>query len=368
MAQKHSRQARDVRSERQKRTTAETPTQAPLRRYVSKGVLVDVPEGATFAEDLRFVSLAAHRMTMMLVPAPTAALIEELVEAWQLHPALHEDLLAGVRRPKLDRYGDVTFIVLRLAWHAAESDEVEFAEFHVLLRPGAIIVLCHDGKWIDGTPAARVDDEMALRFHSRDQRLLLDDKHLLRLGSGALLYRLLDAVVDGYNPVLRDIEIGKEQIEHEVFSGNTAVAERIYRLSQEVVDMQHTMGALLALLREIRTGIEGSARQAELEEYLQDVTDQAQYQHTRITDVRESLAQILNVNSSLIALRQGENAQKISGWAAVIFAPSLVAAIYGMNFISMPELDWRLGYPFAIFLMLAFAGLLYMIFKARKWM
>lgn len=60
--------------------------------------------------------------------------------------------------------------------------------------------------------------------------------------------------------------------------------------------------------------------------------------------------------------------KKISGWAAILFAPTLIGAIYGMNFDNMPELHWAFGYPLAVGAMLAFALVLYVIFKRQKWM
>ena len=68
------------------------------------------------------------------------------------------------------------------------------------------------------------------------------------------------------------------------------------------------------------------------------------------------------------SLAQSEQAKKISSWAAILFAPTLVATIYGMNFAYMPELDWGLGYPFAVALMVAFGLTLYVIFKRRNWL
>ena len=59
--------------------------------------------------------------------------------------------------------------------------------------------------------------------------------------------------------------------------------------------------------------------------------------------------------------------QKISAWAAILFAPTLIGTIYGMNFKHMPELKWRLGYPMAIVLMIAVGLVLYGIFKRRRW-
>ncbi|MGO2668199.1 MAG: CorA family divalent cation transporter, partial [Microbacterium gubbeenense] len=60
--------------------------------------------------------------------------------------------------------------------------------------------------------------------------------------------------------------------------------------------------------------------------------------------------------------------KKISGWAAILFAPTLIAAVYGMNFDVMPELHWAFGYPVAVGLMVLFAAVLFVLFKWRKWM
>ncbi|MFV0432778.1 MAG: magnesium and cobalt transport protein CorA [Leucobacter sp.] len=340
----------------------------PLTRYVTDGVPEPAPEDATFADHLAFAESSSDRMTMTLVPLADAEIVNELAAAWQLHPTLQEDLLEGTQRPKLERHGDVLFIALRSAWYIDKTEDVEFAEFHVLMRHNAIVVLCHEGKWIDGTPALRIDDQLTRRFHTREKHPFLDDQHLLRLGPEAVMYRLLDAVVDGYAPVMRGIAVDKEQIERQVFSGDSAVAERIYRLSQEVIGMQHTTGALTEVMQEIRAGFVRYGIHEELREYLQDVADHLELEHSRVLEYRASLAQILEVNSSLVAQRQNDDMKKISGWAAVLFAPSLIGAIYGMNFDTMPELHWGLGYPIALLLMLALAVVLYIVFKVRKWM
>jgi magnesium transporter len=63
-----------------------------------------------------------------------------------------------------------------------------------------------------------------------------------------------------------------------------------------------------------------------------------------------------------------EDFKKISSWAAILFAPTLVGTIYGMNFDSMPELGWAFGYPFAVALMAIVCLSLYVIFKRRDWL
>jgi magnesium transporter len=338
-----------------------------LTRYVTDGHAEAAPEGATVADGLRFASEADDRMAMFFYPAPTAVQIAELATAWDLHPLLVEDLLHAHQRPKLDRYGDVLFLVVRSARYIDQSEEVDFAEFHMLVRPGAVAVLCQDGRWIDGTDGADFDENEVLSS-PRHERTLLADEPLLRLGPEAVVYRLIDAIVDRYVPVMQGLAVDKEQIERQVFSGDAAVAERIYRLSQEVIDMQHTTSSMTEVLEALSDGFGKYEIPDQLRAYLEDVADHLTRIHSKVGEYREALSQILDVNSTLVGQRQNEDMKKISGWAAILFAPTLIAAIYGMNFDDMPELHWAFGYPLAIAAMIAFAALLYWIFKRSKWM
>ena len=336
-------------------------------RFVIDGLLTPAPEDVTIPEALAFADGAPNRMALSIFPQPNADDIDALSAAWGLHPILVEDLRHAGQRPKLERYGDVLFLVVRSARYLDEAEDVDFAEFHVLLRPNAITVLCQDGRWIDG------EDISSLPANSRDtiargDFTLLDDAHLLELGPEAVLYRLLDAIVDGYQPVLRGLAVDKEQIESQVFSGDSAVTERIYRLSQEVIDLQHATSSLQDVLVALRDGFECYGIPEQLRAYLQDVDDHLTRVSTRVLELREALSQILSVNATLVAQRQNEDMKKISGWAAILFAPTLIGAVYGMNFDIMPELHWRFGYPLAIAAMLGLAVTLYVVFKRKRWM
>ncbi|MDO8148246.1 magnesium and cobalt transport protein CorA [Isoptericola sp. b515] len=354
---------------RRRSGVAATPAVAEvprLTRYVEDGRPSPAPGGASVADGLRFAEGASDRMTMSLYPRPTTAAIHELAEAWELHPLVVEDLLHARQRPKVERYGDLLFLVVRSAWYVDAEEDVVLAEFHVLVRPGAVAVLCQDGRWIDGTPAERLDEST---FGSEEEaRALLPGEDLLRLGPEAVVYRFLDAIVDGYTPVLQGVAIDKEQIERQVFSGDAAVAERIYRLSQEVIDMQHATSSMTEVVEALRAGSAEPAIATELQTYLQDVSDHLTRATARVAEYREALGQILDVNATLVAHRQNEDMKKISGWAAILFAPTLVAAVYGMNFDVMPELHWVFGYPMAVTLMVAFSVVLFVVFKRGRWM
>ncbi|KSU68057.1 magnesium transporter [Arthrobacter sp. NIO-1057] len=335
-------------------------------RFIDDGAVESAPSSITAAEALQFSMDGKNRIALSLYPTPNESDIQELAEAWELHPVLVEDLLHARQRPKLERYGEVLLLVVRSALYVDEAEEVELSEFHILVRQGSIAILCQDHRWIDGTDGHEFAESISNGSLQKHQ-LLLKDPKLLKLGSEAVLYRVLDEIVDGYVPVLHGLGIDKEQIERQVFSGDAAVTERIYRLSQEVIDVLHSTASLLEVVRSLDDGFKKYPVPEELETYLQDVTDHLTRANSQATEYRDALSQILNVNSTLVAQRQNEDMKKISGWAAILFAPTLIAAIYGMNFDHMPELHWAFGYPGAVLVMLVFAAALYGVFKWRKW-
>ena len=145
------------------------------------------------------------------------------------------------------------------------------------------------------------------------------------------------------------------------------MSRRIYELSREVIEFQRAtepLGGLLGdLMREEVIDVDPEVRR-----HLRDVRDHVLQVTERLAGFRELLQSILSVNLTLASLAQNEQVKKISAWAAILFAPTLIGTIYGMNFDYMPELDWTLGYPFALVLMGFTSLMLYLIFKRRGWL
>ncbi|MCR2825752.1 CorA family divalent cation transporter, partial [Microbacterium sp. zg.Y909] len=113
----------------------------------------------------------------------------------------------------------------------------------------------------------------------------------------------------------------------------------------------------------------------ELQRELRNVQDHVIRVTERVASLRAILENALTVNATLVthrqtdtALEQSEQVKKISGWAAILFGPTLVGTIYGMNFTHMPELDSPWGYPLALLAMVATSVALYLVFKSRRWM
>ncbi|WP_101639560.1 magnesium and cobalt transport protein CorA [Brevibacterium aurantiacum] len=313
------------------------------------------------------VSNVTESTTQVIIPWSTPELLAELASAWDLHPVLVDDLFHADQRAKVERYGDVLFVVLKSAVYIDAKEEVEFNEFHLLMKGDALVIICQGDRFIDGTPIPS-DTGGIQEYFANEKRSWTKDRELLALGPEALIYRLLDTAVDGYFPVLDGLQDDKDGIERQVFSGDTAAAERIYLLSQEVIDVLHNSTHLNRLTQALGNGAAKYAIPDDLRAYLDDVTDHLTRVLAEAGELREALSQILNVNSTLVAQRQNEDMKKISGWAAILFAPTLVGAIYGMNFDDMPELHWAFGYPMALGLMFGLGVVLYIVFRVKKWM
>ncbi|NUR84519.1 MAG: magnesium and cobalt transport protein CorA, partial [Nonomuraea sp.] len=281
----------------------------------------------------------------------------KLGEEFELHELALEDAIVGSQRPKADRYGDILFVVLRAARYIDDAEEVAFGELHVFVGPNFVITVRH----------AEAPDLHAVR------KRMESDPDLLRQGPQAVLYAILDAVVDGYAPVVAGLQQDIEEIEVQVFGGDPAVSRRVYELSGEVIEFQRATAPLIRLLDGFIAGAAKYGVNDEMLSYLRDVADHAITVNERVAAFRQMLQDILVINSTLVtqnqnaemarmteaSIRQGEEVKKISAWAAILFAPTLVGGIYGMNFDTMPELHWLLGYPFSLVLMLAVSVLLY---------
>jgi magnesium transporter len=307
-----------------------------------------------------FETLAHHGgMAWIGLYRPTAEEMAAVATEFGLHALAVEDAISAHQRPKLERYEDNLFTVLRPARYLDATETVEFGELHIFTGKNFVVTVRH----AETAGVARVRQ----RLESRPD--------LLRHGPEAVLYALLDRVVDDYGPVVAGLENDIDEIEDQLFSGDTAVSRRIYELAREVIQFQRAIHPLPDMLHQLERGFEKYDVENNLRHNLRDVEDHVERVISRADSFRDLLQNALTLDGTLTANRQNEasaeqneQVKKISSWAAILFAPSFVAGVYGMNFDHMPELHWQLGYPMAIGLMAATAALMYAIFKKKGWL
>lgn len=297
---------------------------------------------------------------------PTEQELRAVADEFGLHPLSVEDALGGHQRPKIEKYGDVLFVVLRPARYLDAPEEVEFGEVHLFIGPNFAITVRH----AESPDLGRV------------RKRLEQTPDLLGMGPQAVLYAVLDEVVDQYEPVVRGLENDIDEIENQLFEGDPAVSRRIYELAGEAMSFQRATHPLVEMLESLQNGFAKYAVPVELQRNVRDVLDHAILVVSRADGFRVTLQNALTVQATLVtqnqndemrrlsqtSIEQGEQVKKISGWAAILFAPTLIAAVYGMNFKLMPELSWTFGYPFAVGLMVVSAAVLYVVFKRRGWL
>lgn len=321
---------------------------------------------ATLADTYRCLQELDRAMAWIGLYRPNRDQIHSLADEFQLPGLAVEDAINAHQRPKLERYADTLFVVLRAARYLDEREEVDFTELHLFLGPGFVITVRHGG-----TP-----DLAAVR------RRMETDPQVLALGPEAVLYAVLDQVVDGYAPVVAGLENDIDEIETEVFGGDPNASRRIYALSREVIQFQRAAGPLLKVVDALTDGFDRYGTDEELRRRLRDVADHLTQVVERVDGFRHLLQNILTVNATLVSqaqneemrrltaasFEQNEEIKRVSAWAAILFAPTLIGTVYGMNFIHMPELGWRYGYLFALTLMAVVCGALYLLFKRRGWL
>jgi magnesium transporter len=292
--------------------------------------------------------------------------IRSVAKEFDLHPLAVEDAITAHQRAKLERYGTTLFTVLRPARYRDDVEEVEFGELHIFTGEDFVVTIRH----------AEAPDLGKVR------RRLEAAPALLRLGPEAILYAILDQVVDEYLPVVAGLENDIDEIEDQLFTGDPAVSRRIYELSREVIEFQRATHPLLNMLAALEAGFDKYNVDLELQRNLRDVHDHAINVVGQADSFRVLLQNALSVHTTLVgqqqndemrslteaSLAQNEEVKRISSWAAILFAPTLVGTIYGMNFTHMPELRWTAGYPLAIALMVATSVTLYLVFKKRGWL
>jgi magnesium transporter len=366
------------------RTSVETPEPAPEVSMESRPAATDasveqsVVDAGIYRDGRRIATPdAVAGMAKLLADQPGAmawiglyrpaeAQLITVADEFGLHEVAVEDAIVAHQRPKLERYGRMLFVVLRAAVYRDDIEEVEFGEIHVFVGPDFVITVRHSSAPDLGAVRSRMED----------------DPELLSRGPEAVLYAILDSVVDGYAPVVAGLQKDIDEIETQVFGGDPKVSRRIYELSGEVIEFQRATRPLLAMLEGLIAGFAKYGTDEELQRYLRDVADHATTVVERVDNFRQMLSDVLTVNATLVnqaqneeikrlteaSYDQNEEVKRVSAWAAILFAPTLIGTIYGMNFDSIPELHWGYGYPFALALMLLTSVTLFLVFKSRGWL
>jgi magnesium transporter len=285
------------------------------------------------------------------IEGPTQQTIDMLGREFGFHPLALEDCLHAHQRPKVEQYETYFFLVAYALAHGPEG--LVHHEMAAFVSKKYLVTVRKE-------PVFDLSQVIA-RWSAHSE--------LVEEGGGYLLYVLLDEIVDGYFDALDAYEDRTESVEERILETTAEMEDQaeIFRLKKELVAMRRVMAPLRDVLDVLQRRLIDVVT-APLEPYYRDVYDHVLRATDFADSIRDILSTALEVYLSVVSNRLNVIMKRLTGWAGIILVPTLIAGIYGMNFLNMPELRWRFGYLFALGLMLASGLLLWRAFKRRDWL
>ncbi len=288
------------------------------------------------------------------LPHPHEDVLESLQADFGLHPLAVEDAVHARQRPKIEQYEGFFALV---AYAAAVADErIELREITAYIARDFAITVRHE----------EADDLVDLR-----NRLDHASKELTHYAGGFFGYALLDHVVDGYFVAVDELQDRVEALEERLVYGPQASTgtglEEAFEARRDVILFRRAVAPLREVLNVLMRRDE-AVLAAELDDYVRDLYDHVVRIAEDLDTAHDLISAALEAHLSVVSNSMNEVVLKVSAWAAIIALPTVIASIYGMNFVRMPELHWHFGYPYALALMLASAIALYASFKRRHWL
>ncbi len=281
----------------------------------------------------------------------TPAELDKMRDEFDLHPLAIEDAHHGHQRPKIEEYGDTLFAVL----HTLEPAEGGISVGEVDIFVGRNFILSVRNR----------SSHPLLGVRERCER----EPELLRQGAGFVLYALMDAVVDGYFPIIDSVETELEVIEEHLFDKGMARLniERLYEVKRRTVTLKHAVLPLMEAVGKLTSGRVPPVC-ANSRDYFRDVYDHLARINASLDGIRDTIGTAIQVSLSSVTLDQSEVAKRLAAWAGIFAVATAFAGIWGMNFKVMPELDWMYGYPVALTVIAATCGILYYRFRRMGWL
>ncbi len=272
-------------------------------------------------------------------------------EEFSLHPLAVEDAHHGHQRPKIEEYGDSLFAVMHLLEY--EGKDLKQGEVDVFVGQNFIL------------SARSHSDQTFLNVRERCEH----EPHLLRQGSGFVLYALMDAVVDRYFPIADRLEEELDAIEEQIFTKGAAREniQGLYALKRKVAILRHAVTPLMEAVSRLLSG-RAPVVCSNSQEYFRDVFDHLQRLNATVDTIRDTIGTAIQANLSMIAIEEGEVNKRLAAWAGIFAVATAFAGIWGMNFKNMPELQWEYGYPMALTTILIVCLALYYRLRRDGWL
>ena len=308
------------------------------------------PEACRF-EDISEVLKQETMLVWVDALNPSADELAQIGEEFGLHPLALEDAEHAHQRPKIEDYDGHVFVV---AYGAAmnEGGGIDLRELSLFVSARFVVTIRHSADLTLDVARQRLD-------HTPE---------MVRGGGPHVGYAILDELIDSYFPIVELFEDRIEQAENELLTGSgTADAlPAAFQIKRDILVFRRAVAPLRDVLGRV-VRIDKAVLGVELDAEYRDLYDHVLRVYDELDTQRDLLTGVLEAHLSVVSNRLNEVVLRLSSWGAIVLVPTLIAGIYGMNFDHMPELHWRLGYPYALTVMVLVSTALWAIFRRRRW-
>ena len=285
---------------------------------------------------------------------PTAEEMARVGRQYGLHPLAVEDAMTPAQAPKLDVYDDLSFIITRTAeFEGEESESLVYGQTAIFISCDYIITVRFG----------------SARAHSALRKKLEKDPQHLAQGPDYVAHAVLDFVVDGFAPIIDQVERIVQEIEDLTIAAfpEPDTIRRIFHLRRQLRRFDFIIGPMEGVCRALATedlpAIDASTRI-----WFRDVLDHIGRTLAHARGLTETLAAIVETGGLLEQHRQGEITRQLAAWAAILAVPTAIAGIYGMNFSFLPGLHWHYGYYAVTGAMIVLCAGLWLRFRDIGWL
>ncbi|KGF20728.1 magnesium and cobalt transport protein CorA [Corynebacterium tuscaniense] len=317
---------------------------------------VNQPGTYQFSTAMQRVQGADNAYVWLSLKEPSVEQMEQVAEQFGIHELIVEDAVTAHQRPKVERYGDQLFIVVRTVEYRDDSEVTDLREIistgevQILIGSNFVITIRHDAELPNLT------------------RELVEDPEISSLGPAAVAWKVTDHIVENYARVTTYLSEDVDELENEVFTPRRQInIDKIYMYKREILEMRHAIDPFGPALRS-GLSLHNDILSKELRSYLRDVQDNAMIVTDTVSGFDERLSSLLDASVAKVSMQQNTDMRTISAVVGMAALPTMIAGIYGMNFEYMPELGWHYAYPVVLLLMLGSMAAMYWWFRKNHWL
>jgi magnesium transporter len=307
----------------------------------------------TIEELAAFKPEAGKKLWLNIHGVHDVDLIKQVGKNFKLHPLVIEDILNTEQRPKIDEFDDYLFLETRNFYYDKTNIEASSEQISMVLGKEFLLTF---------------QERATGAFEPIRERLRASGAQIRALGVDYLTYAVLDSVVDRYFSVLEDVNDASEELEDRLLAKpNNSELNTIHQLKHISIELRRAVWPLREVINSLTRNEKGFFQPTTIP-YLRDVYDHTVSFIESLESIRDTLSSMMDIYMASVSQRVNLELRALTVVAMLFMPATLIAGIFGMNFIHMPWIEEHNGFWWALGIMACIALVMILIFWRRQWL